>query len=125
MEEDLLLSIAKDENISTIIQLIAIKNLKTYQDPSTTKFLLNLATGRENAERIRQAALEALGQHIVNKEDKNILFNIFNDPMETSFIRLEVFETLKELGYTITKNDTLEEQTDWIARIGLTKLMEG
>ncbi len=125
IEEDLLLSIAKSDNISSIIRIITIKNLKTYQDPSTTEFLLNLAMDRQNTERIRQAALEALGEHNVKKEGKNGLFKIFTDPRETSFIRMEVFDTLKELGYTLAENDDSEEQTDWIARIGVMKLMEG
>ena len=124
-EEDLLLMIAENESISTIIRVIAVRNLRTYQDSKVTRFLLNLAADQSNTERIRQASLEALEQHNVDEKGNEVIFRIFIDPKETTFIRMEAFETLKELKFQ-PKTETIQlDKSDWITTLGLHQIMEG
>jgi hypothetical protein len=124
-EEDLLLKVANNEIITTVIRVIAIRNLQTYQDPKVTAVLLDLAVGQSVGERARQASLEALGYHDVDEKGKNLLLKVFTDPKETTFIRMEAFETLKELSFKPKEEIEQLEKTDWITDFGMKQLMEG
>jgi hypothetical protein len=125
IEKNLLLSIARNDSITTIIRVIAIKNLQTYQDPQVTNFLLDFAQDSSNTERTRQASLEALGKHEVDEKGKIAIFKVFSDLRETTFVRMEAFETLKELNYR-PKDETLKpDMSDWITSLGMKQMMEG
>ncbi len=122
-EEDLLLNIAHNEKNDDIIRIIAIRNLQTYQDPKVTNFLLKFTIDKLNTERLRQASLEALEQHNVDYKGKMQLFEIFTDPGETTFIRMEAFETLKELVLELEKDTAKLDNPDWITSIGIKLIM--
>ncbi len=124
-EEDLLLMIAKNKSIATIIRVIAVRNLQTYQDHKITSFLLDLAADQSNVERMRQASLEALEQHDVDKKGTELIFKIYMDPKETTFIRMEAFKTLQKLKFKPKAETLRSENSDWITILGLQQLMEG
>ncbi|MFX0125274.1 MAG: L-2-amino-thiazoline-4-carboxylic acid hydrolase, partial [Candidatus Hodarchaeota archaeon] len=124
INQELLINIAKEENLSTPIRAIAIRNLGTYINPEVTDFLLNSVIERSSDEFLRQASLEALGKHETSSINQPV-FKIFIDPEESSFIRMEALETLKDLNY-IPPEDSLQlESPDWITTMGLKQLMEG
>jgi hypothetical protein len=125
MEEDLLLNIAINENIVHIIRIIAIRNLQTYQDPKVTEFLLKFSIDKSNSEYLRQASLEALEQHYVDNKGKILLFEIFTNSEESSFIRMEAFETLKILNFKLEKDYAQLDSSDWITSLGIKQIMEG
>ncbi len=124
-EEDLLLTIANNRTITTIIRVIAIRNLRTYQTPKVTAILLDLAVDQSKTERVRQASLEALGQHDIGEKGKILLFGIFTNPKETTFIRMEAYETLKELNFKSKEERVQLDKSDWITTLGLRQIMEG
>jgi len=124
-EKDLLLQIANNDEINLIIKIIALRNLQAYLDPEITKFLLNFAIDNSNDELMRQAALETLGKHSVDEKGINLLLNIFKDQEESTFIRMEAFETLKDLGYKLKEESTSIANSDWITVLGLKQMMEG
>ena len=124
-EEELLLKIARNDTISTIIRIISIANLKTYQEPIVTSFLLEFACDKSNIERTRQASLEALGQHEVDEQGKSQIFKILTDPSENTFIRMEAFETLRALNYRVKDDSITLTTSDWISTLGLQQLVEG
>jgi hypothetical protein len=125
IKEELLVAIAKDENITTTIRRIALRNLGTYTDPKVTDFLLESAKERSINELLRQASLEALGKHEAKSRINNPVFEIFNNPDESSFIRIEALETLKDLNYTPSEETLQLDSPDWITTLGLKQLMEG
>ncbi len=124
IEQELLLFISKDESIDPIIRIIALRNLQTYQSPQVTTFLLEFTKERLNSERVRQASLEALSHHEVDEKGKNLLYTIFTDPKETTFIRMEALETLKALNFQPETETTKIEDSDWILSLGTKQLME-
>ncbi|MHA1944916.1 MAG: L-2-amino-thiazoline-4-carboxylic acid hydrolase [Candidatus Hodarchaeales archaeon] len=124
-EEDLLLKISINERNDDIIRIIAIRNLQTYQDQRVREFLLKLAVGKSNTERLRQASLEALEQHNVTHEGRMMLFKIFTNPQESTFIRMEAIETLKALNFKPEKETAHIDNPDWITSIGIKQIMEG
>jgi hypothetical protein len=124
INEELLVAIAKNDNISTIIRKIAIKNLGTYVNTKVTDFLLESVRERKNNEILRQACLEALGKHEVKSRINPPVFEIFSNPEESSFIRMEALETLKDLNYTPSEEILRLNNLDWIITVGLEQLME-
>ena len=124
IEEELLLGIAKDENIAVTIRRVALRNLGTYTDPKITDFLLELTEKRASNELLRQASLEALGKHEAKSKIDKSVFEIFINPRESSFIRLEAFETLKDLNYSPTEESSQMDNPDWIIAFGLKQLQE-
>jgi hypothetical protein len=125
IKEELLVAIAKDENIATIIRKIALRNLGTYTEPKVTDFLIELVNERSQNELLRQASLEALGKHETKSKIHEHVFEIFTNPEESSFIRLEAFETLKDLNYNPSEETLQLVSPDWITELGLKQLMEG
>ncbi|MFX1518172.1 MAG: L-2-amino-thiazoline-4-carboxylic acid hydrolase [Promethearchaeota archaeon] len=123
IEEELLLEIVKDENIAVTLRRVALRNLATYTDPKVTDFLLELIKERASNELLRQAALVALGKHGALKIAKPVL-EIFVNPRESSFIRMEAFETLKDLNHSPTEESFQIDNPDWITTFGLKKLRE-
>ncbi|MHA2275530.1 MAG: L-2-amino-thiazoline-4-carboxylic acid hydrolase, partial [Candidatus Kariarchaeaceae archaeon] len=99
VQEDLLISIASNDNITPVIRMIALKNLTNYINPQVTEFLLGVIQNRSIDERIRQAALDSVGKHEEISKIESTVINVFTDSTESSFLRMEAFETLKELGY--------------------------
>ena len=124
IEEELLLAIAKDENIAVTLRRIALRNLGTYTDPKVTNFLLELTEERASNELLRQASLEALGKHETKSKIAKPVFEIFINPRESSFIRMEAFETLKDLNYSPTEESFQIDDPDWITTSGLKQLRE-
>ena len=124
IEEELLVGIAKDENISVTIRSIALRNLEIYTDPEITDFLLESAKERSNDELLRQASLEALGRREENSRIHKTVQEIFINPEESSFIRMEAFETLKDLNYTPSEETLQLDSPDWITTLGLKQLMK-
>ena len=125
IKEELLVTIAKDENITTTIRRIALRNLGIYTDPKVTDFLLESAKERSINELLRQASLEALGKHEAKSRINNPVFEIFINPEESSFIRIEALETLKDLNYTPSEETLQLDSPDWITTLGLKQLIEG
>ncbi len=125
IKEVLLVAIAKDENITTTIRRIALRNLGIYTDPKVTDFLLESAKERSINELLRQASLEALGKHEAKSRINNPVFEIFINPEESSFIRIEALETLKDLNYTPSEETLQLDSPDWITILGLKQLIEG
>ncbi|WP_455140630.1 L-2-amino-thiazoline-4-carboxylic acid hydrolase [Candidatus Hodarchaeum mangrovi] len=124
-EKDLLLQMAINDDIAIKIKIIALRNMQTYLDPEVTKFLLNFAIDKSNDERMRQAALEALGKHSIDEKSLDLLFNIFKDQEESTFIRMEAFETLRDLNYKPKEVSILTDRSDWIILLGLKQMVEG
>jgi hypothetical protein len=125
VEEELLLSIANDEKIAVILRKIALRNLGTYTDPNVTEFLIEFTNKRAVNELLRQAALEALGKHEIKSKIAKPVFDIFINSEESSFIRIEAFETLKDLNYTPSEESLQVDSPDWITTFGLKQLLEG
>ncbi|MFX1505722.1 MAG: L-2-amino-thiazoline-4-carboxylic acid hydrolase [Promethearchaeota archaeon] len=125
VEEELLLSIANDEKIAITLRKVALRNLGTYTDPKVTDFLIELTNKRTVNELLRQAALEALGKHEAKSKIAKLVFSIFINSEESSFIRMEAFETLKDLNYTPQEKSLQIERPDWITTLGLKQLLEG
>ena len=124
INEKLLVGIAKDENITVTIRRIALRNLEIYTDPEITSLLLESAKERSNDELLRQASLEALGRREEKSRIYQSVFKIFTNPKESPFIRMEAYETLKELNYNITEGSFKTDKFDWITTLGLKQLME-
>ncbi len=124
INEELLVGIAKDENITVTIRRIALRNLDIYTDPKITDLLLESAKERSNDELLRQASLEALGRREEKSKINQTVFKIFTNPKESSFIRMEAYETLKDLNYDTTEGSLHTERSDWITTLGLKQLME-
>ncbi|MHA2202851.1 MAG: L-2-amino-thiazoline-4-carboxylic acid hydrolase [Candidatus Hodarchaeales archaeon] len=119
--EELLVKVGKNEKITSVVRRIALKNLGTYTDPKVTDFLLDVIEDMTIDDLLRQAALEALGKHEVKSRINQPVLKIFTNTKESSFIRMEAFETLKELKF----KEPLEiENPDWITVLGLKQLME-
>ncbi|MFX0210616.1 MAG: HEAT repeat domain-containing protein, partial [Candidatus Hodarchaeota archaeon] len=125
VEEELLLAIANDEKITVTLRRIALRNLGTYTDPKVTDFLIELTNKRAANELLRQAALEALGKHEAKSKIAKPVFNIFINSEESSFMRMEAFETLKDLNYTPLEESLQIDSPDWITTFGLKQLLEG
>ncbi|MFW9902806.1 MAG: L-2-amino-thiazoline-4-carboxylic acid hydrolase [Candidatus Thorarchaeota archaeon] len=125
VEEELLLSIANDEKIAVTLRKIALRNLGTYTDPMVTDSLIELTNQRAANELLRQAALEALGKHETKSKIAKSVFEIFINLDESSFIRMEAFETLKDLNYTPSEESLQIDSSDWITTFGLKLLLEG
>ncbi|MFX0171173.1 MAG: hypothetical protein ACFE9L_04575, partial [Candidatus Hodarchaeota archaeon] len=67
----------------------------------------------------------ALGKHETKSKIHEHVFEIFTNPEESSFIRLEAFETLKDLSYTPSEETLQLVSPDWFTELGLKQLMEG
>lgn len=121
IHEDLLIAVAKNEIITPVIRMIAIKNLNNNINPQVTAFLLDLIQNKSIDERIRQAALDSVGKHEDRSKIVSCVVNVFTDTKESSFLRMEAFETLKEIGY---KKQIEIENPDWIMSMGMKQLVE-
>lgn len=122
--QNLLIGIVENENIATVIRRIATRNLGSYIKPEVTNFLIKIAKDKTQSEPLRQAALTALSHHELKSEINAEILNILIDSTESSFIRLEALETLKDLEFTITKDLQLADP-DWITTLSMKQLMEG
>ncbi|UCG00794.1 MAG: L-2-amino-thiazoline-4-carboxylic acid hydrolase [Candidatus Heimdallarchaeota archaeon] len=123
INEEILIAIAKDENLSIIIRAIALRNLGTFPNSEVTDFLLNSVIERSSNELLRQASLEALAKHETSSITRPV-FKIFIDPEESSFIRMEALETLKDLNFIPPEDSMQLGRPDWITTLGLKQLME-
>jgi hypothetical protein len=124
INEEIVVKIAKDERIASIIRMIALRNLGKYPNENVTDFLLNSVKERSTEELLRQASLEALGEHEDYSRINKQVLEIFINPEESSFIRMEAFETLKDLNYKLTEDSLQIDKPDWITTLGLKQLME-
>ena len=86
--------------------------------------MLEISNNRSIDDRLRQASLDALGRHEEKSRINKAVFEIFNNPEESSFIRMEAFETLKDLNYYPAKDSLKLDRSDWISVAGFELLME-
>jgi hypothetical protein len=124
INKELLVGVAKNENITITIRRIALRNLEIYTGPEITDLLLESAKEKSNDELLRQSSLEALGRREDKSRIHKTVHNIFINPEESSFIRMEAFETIKELNYNTPEDSLQIDEPDWITTLGLKQLME-
>jgi len=95
---------------------------KVYKGKIST-IVIEIAKERSIDEILRQTSLTALGKHDAKSRINKPVFEIFIDQEESSFIRIEALETLKELRYTPEENLQLDSP-DWITTLGVKQLLE-
>ncbi|MFX0085053.1 MAG: L-2-amino-thiazoline-4-carboxylic acid hydrolase [Candidatus Hodarchaeota archaeon] len=122
IKEEMLVIIAKDESITKPIRKIALRNLGSNPSEKVTNFLIKLINDRSNDELLRQASLEALAKHEDKLKINKEVLKIFINPEESTFLRIEAFETLKSLNYIPTEKSVELTNPDWITTLGLKQL---
>ncbi len=122
IKEEMLVHIAKDESLTNAIRKIALRNLGRYPSENVTNFLIKFFNHRSTDELLRQASLEALEKHEDKSKINKEVLKIFINPEESTFIRIEAFETLKSLKYIPTEELERLANPDWIITLGLKQL---